>query len=414
MRPFSFLSHAASGGRAAVHSDLSLTPAEKTQLSGLLRDLIRIPSVSGEEGAVAALIVDYCKDNGLESVTVDEAGNVLVLLGSGDGPTLLYDSHMDTVTPPANGWAYPPYEAVVKNDVLYGMGASDAKAALAAILTAGHKLAQTGADLHGRLALAFVVQEEPCEGCGLRALIECGDIQPDWVVLGEPSNLDIMRGHRGRVLFKVTVNGRSSHASNPGLGENAVSAAARLIFGIEMLAADLPVDPILGAGTVAVTHIESQSASMNAIPHTCTFYVDRRLTLGETPTRAQAQIEAIVQREGIEAEVSVTEFRAETYAGYAFSTREEFAAWVLEESHPLVQAMAGVSKSVQGRTPRIGEGYFSTDGVYTMGIAGIPTIGYGPGDPKHAHTSQDQVRLADVATAAQVYAQLATSLLSGG
>jgi putative selenium metabolism hydrolase len=216
------------------------------------------------------------------------------------------------------------------------------------------------------------------------------------------------------VLFKVTVNGRSSHASNPDLGENAITAAARLIFGIEMLAADLPVDPILGAGTVAVTHIESQSASMNAIPHTCSFYVDRRLTLGETSTRAQAQIEAIIQREGISADVSITEVQTETYAGYALQTKEEFTAWVLDEGHPLVQTTASVAKSVQGRAPRIGEGYFSTDGVFSMGVAGIPTIGFGPGDPKHAHTSREQVRLDDVAAAAESYANLAVTLLSGG
>ena len=121
----------------------------------------------------------------------------------------------------------------------------------------------------------------------------------------------------------------------------------------------------------------------------------------------------IIQREGIDAEISVTEFRAESYAGFGFGSREEYAAWVLEESHTLVQTMSGVVKSVQGRSPRIGEGYFSTDGVYTMGSSGIPTIGFGPGDPKHAHTSLEQVRLADVATAAEAYASLAAALLAG-
>jgi len=141
--------------------------------------------------------------------------------------------------------------------------------------------------------------------------------------------------------------------------------------------------------------------------------VDRRLTLGETPTRAQAQIESIIQREGIAAEISVVEYHAESYAGYGFGIREEFAAWVLEEGHLLVQTMSGVVKAVQGRSPRIGEGFFSTDGVWTMGEAGIPTIGFGPGNPKHAHTSLDQVRLADVTAAAEAYAHLAAALLAG-
>jgi putative selenium metabolism hydrolase len=414
MRPRSLFSQTASRGAGALRSDLALSPDECNQMIDLLGALVRIPSVSGEEGAVAALITDYCRKYGLDTLGIDAAGNLLIQIGGGAGPTLLYDAHMDTVSPSANGWLHPPFEAVIHEDVLYGMGACDTKASIAAMITAGRKLLDRQVKLGGNLLLAFVVQEEPCEGCGLKVLIDHSRVEPDWVVLGEPTNLGIMRGHRGRVLFKVTVNGRSSHASKPELGDNAVTAAARLIFGIELLAADLPTDPVLGVGTIAVTHIESQAASMNAIPHTCTFYVDRRLTLGETSTRAQAQIESMIQREGIDAQVSVMDYRAESYAGYALATNEDFSPWVLEETHPLVHAASQAIKTVQGRVPHIGEGYFSTDGVYSMGVAGIPTIGFGPGDPKHAHTSLEQVRLADVAVAAHSYALLAAALLGEG
>jgi putative selenium metabolism hydrolase len=414
MRSLPLFSQPASGAKSTVYRDLALPPEERNQMIAFLRDLARTPSLSGDEGAVAALIVDFCRESGMQSVRVDDAGNVLVTVGDGRGATLLYDAHMDTVTPPTSGWPYPPFEAVVQEDILYGLGACDTKASIAAMIFAARRLLQARVELHGALMLAFVVQEEPCEGCGLKALIENNDLKPDWVILGEPSNMEIMRGHRGRALFKVTVHGKSSHASNPQLGDNAVSAAARLIFGIELLAANLPSDPFLGVGTVAVTHIESQSASMNAIPHTCCFYVDRRLTLGETPTRAQAQLEAIIQREDIRAEVAISEFRADTYSGYRLATKEEFRPWALEEHHRLVEITAETIKSVSGHAPRIGEGAFSTDGVYSMGVAGIPTVGFGPGDPQHAHTSLEQVRLADVATAAHIYGLLAANLLGAG
>lgn len=412
MRSLPLFSQPASGAKSMSHPELALPTDERDRMVDFLRDLVKTPSVSGEEGALAALIVDFCRESGLNSVRVDDAGNVLVSLGDGRGGSLLYDAHMDTVTPPASGWPFPPYEAIVEDGILYGMGGCDTKASIASMIFAARRLMQTHTELHGSLLLAFVVQEEPCEGCGLRALIEGIHLQPDWVVLGEPSNMDIMRGHRGRTLFKVTVHGKSSHASSPDLGENAISAAARLIFGVELLATGLPSDPFLGVGTIAVTHIESQSASMNAIPHTCTFYVDRRLTLGETPTRAQAQLEAIIQREDIHAEVSISEYRADTYAGYSLATKEEFKPWALEEHHRLVQTTAEIIKLTNGHAPRISEGAFSTDGVYSMGVAGIPTIGFGPGDPKRAHTSLEQVRLADVAMAAHIYGLLAARMLS--
>jgi putative selenium metabolism hydrolase len=166
------------------------------------------------------------------------------------------------------------------------------KGSIASVTYAAKRLVETDVELNGSLILAFVVQEERCEGCALKLMVEEEGIRPDWVILAEPSDLTIRRGHRGRVLFKVMVRGKSSHGSRPDLGENAITAAVRLIFSIDLLAAGLANDPFLGPGTLAVTHIESQGASANAIPDACTFYIDRRLTLGETATRAQMQIEA--------------------------------------------------------------------------------------------------------------------------
>jgi putative selenium metabolism hydrolase len=244
-------------------------------------------------------------------------------------------------------------------------------------------------------------------------VLEEGSLRPNWVVLAESSNLQIMRGHRGRVMLKIAVHGQGSHASNPELGENAITAAARLIFGIEMLPADLADDPFLGAGTIAVTHIESRSAGLNAIPSRCTLYVDRRLTLGESATRARAEIESVIGREGLNAEVEIVEHVATSYTGYQYHVREAFNAWALEPDRPLIQDLGRVAQEVLGDAPAVDRWAFSTDGVYTMGELGIPTVGFGPGNPAHAHTVHEQVPLDDVARAAQVYARLATTLLSG-
>jgi putative selenium metabolism hydrolase len=410
MRPFPLFSPSPSASSASS-LDLVFREDEQAALTRFLQALVRTPSPSTQEGDVAQLVQAELHAVGVEDVSVDPVGNVIARLGDGDGPTLLYDAHMDTVVATDAEWPYDPYAAQIVDGVLYGLGACDMKGSLAAMVYAAGRLVEAQIPLHGNLVLAFVVQEEPCEGCALKALAEESGIRPDWVLLGEPSDLDVMCGHRGRVLFKVTTRGKSSHSSSPELGENAITAAARLIFGIDLLAADLGTDPFLGPGTIAVTHIESRAASTNAIPDACVFYVDRRLTLGETPTRAQAQIEAVIEREGPEAQVEVIEYQATSYTGYQIRAREAFNAWALEEGHPLVQATGAAAQAVLGRAPRLGHWSFSTDGVYSMAEATIPTVGFGPGDPRCIHTCQEHIHLDDVARAAQVYAVLAAMLL---
>lgn len=388
---------------------LALTADEKASLTRFLQQLVQMPSVSGQEKAVAHLIKTELQAAGVEDVHIDPVGNVIARLGQGS-PTLLYDAHMDTVAPAGEKWAHDPYEATIEGDTLYGLGACDMKGAVAAMVCAARKL--TEVSLGGSLVMAFVVQEEPCEGYALQHIVERQGIHPDYVLIGEPSDMRIMLGHRGRVLFKVTVRGKASHASRPELGFNAVSAAARLIFGIDMLAADLPTDPFMGPGSVAVTHIKSQSVSMNAIPHLCTFAVDRRLTLGETPARAQSQIEQLIEQEGLDATIEIVAYDQATYTGHTFSVAESFNAWALDEEHPLTRRLKATAKAVLGQEPQTDRWPFSTDGVYSMGKANIPTIGFGPGDPALAHTPNEHIKLSDVHRAAQVYAAFAVNLLN--
>ena len=365
--------------------DLALGPDERIAMTAFLKKLVQTASPSTEEGDVAALIQEELADCGITDVQVDAIGNVIARVGDGDGPTLLYDAHMDTVlTADPDAWQFDPLSATIEDDTLYGLGACDMKGSIAGMVYAARRLVETGIQLRGTLILAFVVQEEPCEGGALKTYVQQGGTKPDWVLLGEPSDLNIKRGHRGRVLFKVTVHGKSSHGSRPDLGKNAITAASRLVFGMDMMG-DLIEDPFLGAGTVAVTRIESRAASNNAIPDLCWFFVDRRLTLGETVARAQNQIENMIEREGIAAEVEVVEYRAESYTGYELVQREAFNPWALDEEHPLVVGLTKSAKAALGHTPDIGRWAFSTDGVYSMAEAGIPTVGFGPGDPDLAH-----------------------------
>jgi putative selenium metabolism hydrolase len=382
------------------------------ELYQFTQHLIQTPSLSGQEGDAAALIVDQLTALGFPNVRVNEMGCVVATLGNGHGPTLLYDAHMDTVAPGvADQWPHPPYDAVIEDGALYGLGAVDMKSSLASMIYGARQLLPYQDRLNGTLVLAFVVQEEPCEGLAIRTLIEEDGLQPDLVLLGEPTNLQISRGQRGRVMFKVTVEGRAAHGSQPDLGQNAIYAAARLIFAVQLLAGDLQHDAFLGPGTIAVTSIESRGASLNAIPDRCKVYIDRRLTLGETVMSAQAQLESLISREAIPARVEITTYDQPSYTGLVRVAREAHPAWVLDRAHPLVTTLNQTIQAVRGSAPEIGHWPFSTDGVYTMGQANIPTVGFGPGDPNLAHTTREVVRLDDLKTAAHVYAGLAAALL---
>jgi putative selenium metabolism hydrolase len=389
-----------------------LSPQDREDLVAFLQDLIRIPSPSTQEKALAERLVEEMERVGIPRVRRDRIGNVLGCLGAGSGRRLIYDGHMDTVSvsDPAS-WSRDPFGAQIEGGVLYGLGACDMKGALAAMVYGAKALVDAGVRLAGELCVVGVVQEEPCEGLAIQVLIEEEGIKPDFVILGEPSNLQIKRGHRGRVEMKVTAKGISCHASAPSLGRNAIYDAARLIFGVELLATRMADDAFLGPGSIAVTQIESSAASRNAIPDTCSFYIDRRLTLGETETKTLAEIQGVIARESVEARVEVTEYRATSYTGYECRAREVYPPWALDQDHPLVQAVGKAIRETLGYRPKIGQWAFSTDGTYTMGRANIPTAGFGPGEERFAHTVDDQVRLADVVAAARVYARLAVDLL---
>lgn len=381
-------------------------------MAGFLQDLVRIPSLSTHEEAVAVRLAEEMHSVGFQDVRQDRIGNVVGRIGNGNGPTLLFDGHMDTVdVGRLDRWAHGPYNGIVEQGVLHGRGSCDMKGGLAAMVYAARALLDAGVELNGTLYVVGVVQEEPCEGFGMRVLVEEEGVRPDFVVLGEPSNLQVRVGHRGRIEMQVKVWGKAAHASSPSLGTNAIHNAAKLIFGIELLAPRLATDPFLGQGTIAVTEIESHAASRNALPDVCSFYIDRRLTLGETERKALAEIQGIINTEEMDAEVTVSEYVAASYTGYQCRARNAFPAWVMAEDHPLVQALCRSVRDTLGYRPRIGRWNFSTDGTYTAGVANIPTVGFGPGEEQYAHTQNEQVRLNDVVDAARVYARLAIELL---
>ena len=392
---------------------IQLPSEDKERCISFLQDIVRIPSISGQEGRVAQRIAEEMESVGIRDVRIDKIGNVIGRIGSGSGKKLLLDGHMDTVTPgDLSAWHHDPFGAEIVDGVLYGRGAMDMKGSLAAMIYGVKALLDSGVRLSGDLYLAIVVQEEPSEGASIKAMMEESGLEPDFVIIGEPSGLNVSPGHRGRVAIEVSVHGRSCHASSPEEGVNAIYSAARMIFSIELLPAQFLSDPSLGSGSISVTSIHSiETGSRNVIPDLCTFVVDRRLTLGETVEKALGEIQQVIVREAANAEAKVVEYDEETYTGYKLHVREAYPAWLMQPDHPLVKsALKGAAKAL-GSRPKLVPWRFSTDGAYTMGVAGIPTVGFGPGEEKLAHTADEHIRVVDVLKAAEAYAYMAVEIL---
>jgi putative selenium metabolism hydrolase len=234
-----------------------------------------------------------------------------------------------------------------------------------------------------------IVQEESCEGLAIKHAIEEETGGADYVVLGECTDLDIYRGHRGRMEILMRTKGRACHASKPDRGDNAVTKMAPIIQGVHDLNLRLEDKPFLGKGSVVLSKIECQTASLNAVPDECTIYIDRRLSEGEDRELALQQLREVAGDTPVD--VEILNYKEKCYTGMEVETEKYYPTWVLDEEHPLVGAGVDTAERLFGAKPKVHRWDFSTDGVYTMGRAGIPTIGFGPSREEYAHTADDQV-----------------------
>ncbi|HLA24980.1 MAG TPA: YgeY family selenium metabolism-linked hydrolase [bacterium] len=374
-----------------------------------LREIVAIPSYDGQLGEVGRAVGDRMRSLGFDEVRFDAMGNILGRIGSGPR-VLLYDSHLDTVgVSDRAAWQWDPFTGKVEHGILYALGAGDEKGSTPPMIYALHVLKRLEL-LEGWTCYYFGNMEEWCDGIAGHALVEHERIRPDFVVIGEPTRLQVYRGHRGRVEVSATFRGKTAHASAPDRGENAVYKAAAFAQHVAALNATFWSDAFLGPGTVAVTQIESRSPSLNAVPDVCSLYIDRRVTLGETKEQVLAELRALPG--AAEAELVIPMYEEPSYTGFVFPVDKVYPAWALPEDHVLVRAGQDAARAAYGQPTDLGRWAFSTNGTYWMGKANIPSIGFGPGDERYAHTTFDQVPLAEVTASARFYALL--PLVLGG
>lgn len=378
-------------------------------LHELCRDLIRTPSLSGQEGRLAELAKKRMREFGYDETSIDSMGNVVSIKnGQKRRPLLLFEGHMDTVPPgDRRHWRDEPFSGKIAGDLIFGRGAVDMKGALAGMIVIPRIMKTLGIKCKGRLVTGLVVLEEPCEGLAIRNLLEEKKFKPDAVVLGEPSELNLKLGQRGRFEISVRTRGKTCHSSMPERGVNAIYKMAPLIARLEKLNEHLPSHPLLGRGSVAAFKIVSSPAEGNVVPDNCEVLLDRRTLPNETKLRVLKEIRNALRVRSYPVRIDIYKRRLETYTGRQLETEQAFPGWRLNKNHRLVRLAEKSVAEALGRPPMIGTWRFGTDGTYTAGVRKIPTIGFGPGKHDLAHSPNENVSLSDVASAAMGYALIA-------
>ncbi len=396
------LVHRVAGPHAAAEDNAAPVPDD---LTTLLSDLVAIDSVNpalvpggAGEGAAARHVEAWARAAGLEAEHLEATpGRPSVLVragGSGGGRTLLLCGHLDTVT--VDGMT-DPHAPRIEGDRLYGRGAYDMKAGVAAALIAARAAARHR--LRGDVVVAAVADEEHASLGVQEALAALGG-RADAAIVTEPTELALLVAHKGFVWSEIEVTGRAAHGSRPHLGVDAIVKTGPVLTALGELESALAADehPLLGRGSVHASVIEG-GIELSSIPASCTLGIERRTLPGETQADVEAELDALLER--CRAADPALEATRRTLL-----VREPFAVDAGAEIATLVRAAAG---EVLGDPPPVAGGSFWADSAF-IAAAGVPTVLFGPCG-EGAHAIEEWVDLPSTAAVADVLTRVVDPVL---
>jgi putative selenium metabolism hydrolase len=377
----------------------------------ILMDLVRTPSFSSKEKEAVQVVRREMEKVGFDEIRIDGLGSIIGRIGNGQR-RIAFDGHVDTVyAGDLTQWSFDPFQPKIEDGKVWGRGTVDQKGGLAAMLSAARIIKEL--NLNDNLSIYFIgtVMEEDCEGLCWQYLINEEKLRPELVVITEPTNMNICRGHRGRMEMRVEVKGQTCHSGVPEHGDNAIYKLARIVLEIEKLNKQLQSDPLLGKGSITVTEAGSSSPSICAVPDGANIRLDRRLTYGETKKSAVAEVYDATKRAGYEdAKVIVLTFKDAAYTGKVYPTEKYYPTWALDENSPFLQSAIEVYAGVFGKDPLVGMWTFSSNAVAIAGMHGIPCFLFGPGNELYAHTPNEACQIEQLSEAAAFYAALVAKL----
>ena len=367
------------------------------QVISLSQKLIQQKSYSGEESGVVGVLSENMKQMGFDEVTVDKYGNIIgCIKGNRPGKKVLFDGHIDTVPVTEEAeWLYPPFAAEIHDGKIYGRGTSDMKGAVAAMTCAASNYAKdTGKDFAGEIYVAGVVHEECFEGVAAREISK--NVRPDYVVIGEASQLNLKIGQRGRAEIVIETFGKPCHSANPEKGINAVYKMAKVIEAIRTLVPTY--HPVLGDGILELTDIKSAPyPGASVVPEYCRATYDRRLLVGETKESVLEPINGLLEKlmaedPELKVKASYAVGRERCHTGNEIEGERFFPGWLYDKDDDFVQAVY-TKLTEKGFTPEITQYNFCTNGSHYAGEAKIKTFGLGPSRENLAHTLNEYVEI---------------------
>lgn len=370
-----------------------------------LCDLIRTPSFSGKEKDVIELIKSKMLKEGFDEVRIDGLGNVIGRIGNGK-KIIAFDAHIDTVYPGEMSlWNFDPFTPKIEDGKVRGRGSVDQKGGMASMVYAGKLIKELGLNNEYTVYFTGTVMEEDCDGLCWQYIIKEDNIKPEVVVITEPTNMNLYRGHRGRMEILVKIKGFSCHGSAPERGDNAIYKISRIALEIEKLNERLITDDFLGKGTVCVTQVFFNSPSQCAVPDAASIQLDRRLTYGETKESAVAEVKEAAKLAGYpDAEVEVLMYEEKAFTGLVYPTEKYYPTWKISENSLFLKDAVFAYENVLKRKPKVDKWTFSTNGVAIAGMHGIPCIGLGPGNEVLAHMPNENSPVEHLSECAAVYA----------
>lgn len=380
----------------------------REDMAKFLRDMIAIPSESAQEEKVVQRIKEEMEKVGFDRVQIDPMGNILGYIGKGKH-VIAMDAHIDTVgIGDKELWEFDPYEGFEDDEVIGGRGASDQEGGMASMVYAGKIIKDLGLEDDYTLVITGTIQEEDCDGLCWQYIINELELKPEFVVITEPTNLNIYRGQRGRMEIRVDTKGISCHGSAPERGDNAIFKMAPILNELRALHENLHVDPFLGKGSLTVSEIFFTSPSRCAVADGCTISIDRRLTWGETWEKALEEIRNLPAVKEAKAEVSMYNYERPSYTGLVYPTECYFPAWKIDEDQEACQTLVYAYENLFEEKPLVDKWTFSTNGVSIMGRYGIPCIGFGPGKEEEAHAPNEKTWKDHLVKSAAMYAVIPT------
>lgn len=371
-----------------------------SELGELVSALVSIDSVNPDlqpgakgEGEIGAFVAEWFRANGIETEVQEAAPgrpNVIgIVRGAGGGRSLMLNAHMDTVGP---GGMPDPLSGKIEGNRVYGRGAWDMKASLAAIMMAAKDL--IGDPPAGDVIVTAVADEEYAS-IGTQAIV--AKYTADGAIVTEPTQHELSVAHKGFIWFDITTEGVAAHGSRPDLGVDAIAKMGKVLVGLEALSDRLLAGdkhPLLGTGSIHASLI-SGGSELSSYPGSCKLSVERRLIPGETPESAEAELRAILD----EAAQEDPQFLATLEAGLFRAPFEQ------ELDDPIVTTVREAATGILGKTPIFAGETGWMDSALLKG-AGIPTVIFGP-DGAGAHADEEWVDLDTLEQCRQIYVRTA-------